>query len=145
MLIHGIPHGITLIALGILAVPSLLLSRRPDAKDMLDKITPYQGWIGVIFCVIGLLNLLSALFNLNILFYFPIYGLIYLADAVVMTLLGFILGYPLIQKYALSRNATASAKGVQVLQRIRPMQGKLGVLAIIVGIILIVLAISYRL
>lgn len=137
-------NGILLILLGILAVPSLLLSRRPDAKDLLDKITPYQGWIGVVFCIVGLLAVIRGLFNLNVLFYFPIYGLLFMAVAVVMTLLGFILGYSLIQKYALSKNATANEKGVQVLEKIRPMQGKLGILAIILGIVLIILSISYH-
>lgn len=35
--------GITLILLSILAVPSLLLSKRPDARELLEKIEPYQG------------------------------------------------------------------------------------------------------
>ncbi len=56
-MLNGFFSGLLLILLGILAVPSLLLSRKPEARELLDKITPYQGWIGVVFCIIGLLNL----------------------------------------------------------------------------------------
>ena len=35
-------NGISLIFLSLLAVPSLILKRRPDAKEVLDKIAPYQ-------------------------------------------------------------------------------------------------------
>ncbi|PSK94993.1 hypothetical protein [Taibaiella chishuiensis] len=143
-MLNGFFSGLLLILLGILAVPSLLLSRKPEARELLDKITPYQGWIGVVFCVIGLLNLVDGLFRLNILFYFPMYGLLFFAVALVMALLGFVLGYGLIQKYALSRNNAASEKGAALLARIRPMQGRLGILAIILGIVLIILAFSFR-
>lgn len=141
---NGFLSGLLLILLGILAVPSLLLSRKPEAKELLDKITPYQGWIGVAFCIIGLLNLIEGLFRLNILFYFPAYGLLFFAVALVMVLLGFVLGYGLIQKYALSRNEKASEKGSELLARIRPVQGRLGMLAIVLGIILIILAFSFH-
>jgi len=38
-------YGITLVLLSIIAVPSLILSKKPDAKELLKKIEPYQGWI----------------------------------------------------------------------------------------------------
>jgi hypothetical protein len=36
-------YGITLIVLSILAVPSLILSKKPEAKEYLDKFAPYHG------------------------------------------------------------------------------------------------------
>jgi len=47
--------------------------------------------------------------------------------------LGIILGYGLIQKYALSKNEQAAA-GEKVLAKLLPLQGILGIVAIVLGI-----------
>ncbi len=62
-------YGITLIILGILAAPSLLLSKKPNAKELLDKITPYQGWIGLGFCFWGLWGIIQALLNIDLTYF----------------------------------------------------------------------------
>ena len=33
---------------GILAASSLIIAKKPNAKELIDKLTPYQGWIGLI-------------------------------------------------------------------------------------------------
>lgn len=135
-------YGILLIGLGILAVPSLLLSRKPEAKELLDKITPYQGWIGMVFCVIGIIRILRCLFSLNLLDFFPVFWCLWLATGLVTAALGFLLGYGFIQQYVLSKNEKASEKGAQLLNRLRPQQGRLGIAAIIIGILYVVAAIT---
>lgn len=131
-------YGITLIILGLLAVPSLLLSKKPDAKELFDKIAPYQGWIGIVFAFWGIWGIISAILNLGLLGTIPIYWVTWLAVSVVEAALGFILGYGLIAKHALSKNAQAAAKGEELLARLTPLQGKLGIVAIILGIWMIV-------
>lgn len=127
-------YGITLILLGLLAVPSLLLSKKPDAQALLDKITPYQGWIGLVFAFWGVWGIISAILNLGWLTTFPIYWITFLLVSVVEAALGFILGYGLIVKYVLSKNETAAEKGAQLLAKLAPLQGKLGIAAIVLGI-----------
>ncbi len=39
--------GLITIAGGILAASALIIARKPNAKQLIDKLTPYQGWIGV--------------------------------------------------------------------------------------------------
>lgn len=131
-------YGITLIILGILAVPSLLLSKRPDAKDLLDKITPYQGWIGLIFCLWGVWGLIQAILNIGMLGSFPIWWITWVAGSAVQAILGFILGYGMINQLLLSKNDEAKEKGEQLLAKLQPMQGKLGLVAIAVGLWMIV-------
>lgn len=131
-------YGITLIILGLLAVPSLLLSKKPDAKELFDKIAPYQGWIGIVFAFWGIWGIISAILNLGLLGTFSVYWVTWLAVSVVEAALGFILGYGLIAKHALSKNAQAAAKGEELLARLTPLQGKLGIVAIILGIWMIV-------
>ena len=135
-------YGILLIGLGILAVPSLLLSQKPEAKELLDKITPYQGWIGMVFCVIGVIRILRCLFSLNLLDFFPVFWCLWLATGLITAALGFLLGYGFIQQYVLSKNEKASEKGMQLLNRLRPQQGRLGIAAIIIGILYVVAAIT---
>ena len=141
-------YGITLIVLSLIAVPSLILAKKPNAKELLDKIAPYQGWIGVVFCIWGLWGLISCILNLNLLGW-GMYGIIwwvtYFLYAVVETTLGFILGYPLIMKYVLGKNETAKEKGAQVLTKLVSLQGILGILGLAVGAWCIICAFIFSL
>lgn len=131
-------YGITLILLSILAVPSLILSRKPDAKELLAKIESYQGWIGIIVCFWGVWGLVQAILHLDWLTSAPIWWCTLLAGNVVQAGLGFLLGYPLLNKYLFSGNAGAQQKAERLRARIAPKQGKLGMLGIVVGVWVIV-------
>ncbi|MDO6491585.1 MULTISPECIES: hypothetical protein [unclassified Cellulophaga] len=126
--------GITLIILGILAAPSLLLSKKPNAQELLDKITPYQGWIGLVFCFWGVWGIISSILNLGWLTTYPIYWITWIAVSALLAALGFILGYGMINKLLLSKNEEAKAKGEALLAKLRPLQGKLGIAAIALGV-----------
>ncbi len=127
-------YGISLVLLSIIAVPSLILAKKPNAKELLAKIEPYQGWIGLIFCFWGIWGIISAILNLGWLASAPIWWITLLAGSVVEAGLGFMLGYGLISKLLLSKNADAQEKAEQIRAKIAPMQGKLGILGLIVGI-----------
>ncbi len=131
-----ISYGITLILLSVLAVPSLILSKKPDAQQYLDKLVPYQGWFGVVCCIWGVWGLISCLLSLDWLG-LGLGGIItwftWLLCAVVEATLGFILGYGLIAKYAF-KGEKAQAKGEQILMKLAPVSGKLGILGIIMGL-----------
>jgi len=139
-------YGIMLIILSLLAVPSLVLSKKPDAKDLLDKLVPFQGWAGIVFCIWGIWGIISSLLSISLLSA-GLWGIIYwvtlFAVSVVSAVLGFILGYSLIVKYALSKNETAREKGELVLAKLRPLQGKMGIAGIILGIWLIICSLIY--
>lgn len=134
-------EAILLIVTGILAAPSLLLAKKPDAKDLLDKITPYQGWIGVVFFIWGVWGIISQILNIGYLADFPIIWSLVTAVVVVEAVLGFILGFNLINTYVLSKNPTTEEKGQQLLAKLLPLQGKFGIAAIVLGLIVVVLLI----
>ncbi len=134
-------YGIALIILGILAVPSLLLSRKPEAKEYLDKITPYQGWIGLIFCFWGLWGIFRAVLSMGLLGKAPIIWITWVATSAVTAVLGFLLGYGMIQELLLSKNEEATKKGAELKAKLAPMQGKFGLAAIIIGVISILVRI----
>ncbi|WP_445722065.1 hypothetical protein [Flavobacterium sp.] len=137
-------YGITLIILGLLAAPSLLLSKKPDAKELLDKITPYQGWIGLLFCFWGVWGVIQAVLNIGILSTFPIWWVTWLASSATEAVLGFILGYGMINKVLLSKNEEAKAKGQQILAKLAPIQGKLGLAGIAIGIWVIIASLFFN-
>ena len=136
-------YGITLIILGLLAAPSLLLSKRPDAKELFDKVAPYQGWIGLVFAFWGLWGIISCILSLGLIGILPIYWLTWLLVSVVEAGLGFILGYGLINRYVLSKNEQAAEKGKQLLAKLIPLQGTLGIVAIALGLWQIVASILW--
>ena len=140
-------YGITLILLSILAVPSLILSKRPDAKEVLAKIAPYQGWIGLVFCFWGIWGIISCVLNMGWLSFpgmgIKIWWITWLAASAVEAILGFILGYGTIASLVFSKNEAAKQKGEQLLAKLAPIQGKLGVFGIIVGVWVIVANIMF--
>ncbi|GAA0871131.1 hypothetical protein GCM10009117_02760 [Gangjinia marincola] len=125
--------GISLIFLSVVAVPSLLLSRKPDAKELLAKVEPYQGWIGIVFFFWGTWGIISAVLNIDVLSIAPIWWATWVTSCVVMAALGFMLGYSLLNQWFLSNNATAKLKADQMRSAIAPKQGKLGIVGIILG------------
>jgi len=135
-------YGIALILLSLLAIPSLILSKRPDAKQVLDQIAPYQGWIGLVFCVWGLWVLFRAILALKLLAIAPFWWLSWVIGGLLQFLLGFLLGYPVINQFLLSKNADAKEKGEQLMAKIRPIQEKLGLAGIAFGIWMILISLT---
>ena len=130
--------GITLILLSIIAVPSLILSKKPNAAELLAKIEPYQGWIGLVFCFWGLWGVISAVLNIGWLADYPIWWITLLAGNLLQFALGFMLGFGMINKLVLSKNAAAQEKGEMLRQKLAPKLGKLGMFGTVVGVWMIV-------
>ncbi len=136
-------NGISLILLSIIAVPSLVLSRKPNAKELLEKIEPYQGWIGLVFCVMGVWGIITSILNLGWLTTAPIWWVTLAAGSLVQATLGFMLGSGLMNKLFMGKNPEAQAKAAELRSKIAPKQGKLGILGIIVGTWMIIASLMY--
>ena len=46
---------------GLIAASSFLITKKPDAKELFEKLAPYQGFVGVGMLVLGVLWLLQVL------------------------------------------------------------------------------------
>ncbi len=132
--------GLLLILLGALAVPGMIIAKRPDAKQVLDKITPYQGWIGVILGLYGLWSLIGW-FRAFTFFRFGLRGIILWIILTVfvftMIALGFMLGVGVIKTFV--KDEKARAKMDELLAKLAPKQGTLGLVAIVDGLIVFIL------
>ena len=121
---------LTLVVLGVLAASNIIISKRPDAKDVLDKLALHQGWIGVAGAVLGIIVVIKSLLNLEILQFVPLLWITSLACGLIMTLLGFLLGYSLISKYLLSRNEAAEDKAEEIRLKLAGKQSLFGLISL---------------
>ena len=94
--------GLITIAGGILAASALIIARKPNAKQLIDKITPYQGWIGIVMFFWGVWAVLDCVRFMSLLSVRPVFWVFWLASGVADLVVGFLLGFGLITKYALS-------------------------------------------
>jgi hypothetical protein len=128
----GIVNGLWLVVLGVLGAASLIIARRPDAKDAIAKLAPYQGWIGAVSALWGFWGIISMVLNIGWMTTFPIYWFTYLADSVLSACLGLLLGVGVLKTFI--KDATAQGKMDQTIAKLAPYQGTLGLAAIGVGV-----------
>lgn len=126
--------ALLLIVAGILAASALIIQKQPNAKDLIAKIVPFQGIIGIVLLIWALINLLRVLPYLGTLFSLvPLSTLLALVTLLVSIGLGFLLGYGLIAQYAL-KNTSAAGSGESALAKLTPIQIPLGILGIVLGL-----------
>jgi hypothetical protein len=72
----------------------------------------------------------------------PVWWVLYIVTAVTELGLGFLLGYGLISKYALSSSPEAAEKGRQLREKLAVYQGPLGVVAVCLAILFTILTVT---
>ncbi len=126
---------ILLFLCGALAAKDFVIAKKPNAKELIDKIGPYQEWIGVVTCVVGLWAVIRYLLWLRWgLDYWPLMWVTVIAGGILQVVLGFLLGYAPINKHLLSMNEKAAKKGQEYREKLVKIQVKLGVAAMIVAV-----------
>lgn len=130
--------GLITIAGGILAASALIIARKPNAKALIDKLTPYQGWIGVVMFFWGIWETLGVFRAMSLISVRPVLWILALAIAVADLVVGFLLGFGLITKWTLSSSPAALARGQQIRGKLAGYQGAFGILAIVTGALFIV-------
>jgi hypothetical protein len=128
--------GIWLALLGVLGAANLIIARKPDAAAAIAKIAPYQGWIGAISAIWGVWGIISAVLSLRLLGVAPIYWATSLAVGVVQFALGLLLGIGVIKTFV--KQPAAVQRMDQMVARMAPKQGVLGLVAIGLGVWMIV-------
>ena len=124
----------------ILAISALIVAKKPDAKELIDKLVPYQAIIGVALLAVGVLNLLRSLGAvLRLLRDAPVHGIVWLAVMVTSILLGFLFGMSQIAKW-LPGHAAAEQKGMELSNKLAPYQVIIG----LIGLGAVLLLLLYR-
>jgi len=125
--------GLITIIGGILAASGFIIKRSPNAQQLIDKLTPYQGWIGIVMFGWGVWETLHSVLGISLLGSHPLTWVFWLLSGVADLLVGFLLGFGLITHYALSKNPQAMARGSQIRAKLVGIQSPLGLLAIVMG------------
>lgn len=124
---------LVLLAGGLLGASNIVIRRRPDAKELIDKLLPYQGIIGIVMLLWGLHDVVYVFRLLGVLSSF--FWLVFLVATLTQLCLGFLLGYGLIIKYVVGNNPQAIEKTERVRVKLVTYQGPLGVTAIVLAAI----------
>lgn len=125
--------GLITICGGILAASALIIARKPSAKQLIEKLTPYQGWIGAVMFFWGIWETFGALRHVGYIAQAPLMWTFWAATGVADLVVGFLLAFGLITKYALDKNEVTKKRGEQIRLKLAPYQGLFGLLAVCMG------------
>jgi len=138
----GLISGVWLAVLGALGASNLIVARRPDAEEYLAKLAPYQGWIGAVSALWGVWGIIQSVLWLGLLAAAPIFWITFVASAALQFALGLLLGIGVLKSFI--KNEDAVARLDQLVAKLAPKQGVLGVIAIGVGVWMIVANFLFR-
>ena len=125
--------GLITIAGGILAASALIIARKPNAKQLIDKLTPYQAWIGLTMFGWGVWSVIKAVRWIAFIKIAPVLYTVFVICGVADLVVGFLLGFGLISKYTLKGSPAALARGQELRVKLAKYQGAFGLLAICTG------------
>jgi hypothetical protein len=125
--------GLITILGGILAASGFIIKRSPNAQQHIDKLTPYQGWIGMVMFGWGVWETLHSVLGVALLGSHPLQWVFWMLCGAADLLVGFLLGFGLITHYALGKNPVAMARGQQLRSKLVGIQAPLGLLAVVMG------------
>ncbi len=111
---------------GILAAASLIIKFKAESKDLIEKITPFQGIVGLVLLgwgVWGLIQLIRAMSHGVVL----VVPTIFVAAQLVV---GFLLSFGLLSQFLFSKSEAAKQKGENIRAKLAAYQGVLGLVLI---------------
>jgi hypothetical protein len=124
---------------GALAASNLIIARRPDAKQLLEKLAPYQGWIGLVLFATGAWWTVHLILNLGAFSVVPLRMAMFAAATLTSLAVGFLLGFGLLNQYLLGSNEQAKAKAAEMRETLVAFQGPLGLAAVAFGVLALVM------
>ena len=128
----GIVTFAALFVLGAVCAANLIIAKKPDAKELIAKVAPYQGWIGAISALWGAWWLINWVLNLKVMMTWPILGITWLADSLLLLSLGLLCGVGVLKTFV--KQPTAVEKLDLTVAKLAPFQGMLGLAGIAVAI-----------
>lgn len=128
----GIVTFAALLVLGVVSASNLIIARKPDAKELIAKFAPYQGWIGAISAVWGVWWLINWILHVGAMMTWPILGITWLANSLLLLGLGVLCGIGVLKMFV--KAPAATEKLDQTVARLAPYQGMLGLIGIGVAV-----------
>jgi len=130
-----------LMAAGVISIANLIVSKKPELKDKLDKLTEYSGYIGSVILLAGIWGLIDGLFISK--FYtvhaglflkaFPVMAIAIFLFPPVCIVLGALQGLPKIAEWT-GKDLT---KVEELTKKVAPFSVPFGIAGIGVGFLLL--------
>ncbi len=127
----GYLWSVILILGGILGCAGLIVAKKPDAKELIGKLQPFQAAIGVALLIFGVINLLNAIRLLSAVGQWPVLVITAFAAVVSAIVLGIMFGMPMVAKLS----ASGAAKGEELGKKLAPYQTLFGLVAMGSGLV----------
>lgn len=118
-----------MILAGIIAISGLILAKKPNAKELLDKIVPYQAFIGLGLLGLGIYNVISIGGIFDVMSVMPVTAIAALGLIFTAIVLGFMFAMPQIAKWMPGEGA-AEQKGMELAKKLAGFQVLLGVIGL---------------
>ena len=115
---------VALFVLGAVCASNLIIARKPQAKELLAKVAPYQGWIGALSAIWGGWWLIRWVMHIGAIKAAPILMITALADALLLLGLGVLCGIGIMKTFIKAQAATEKLD--QTVAKLAPFQGVLG-------------------
>ena len=126
-------YGLLAAAAGTLASSNVVIEKLPNAKQYLEKMVPYQAIIGVVAMVLSVMKLFDVFSNRYLIFT----NLIILTCVLSYAVVGFLLGYPMVQQFFANEGEKYKEKTEEFRKKLAPYQVIAGLIAIGTGAYLI--------
>ncbi|MBK8239422.1 MAG: hypothetical protein KBB21_13285 [Nannocystaceae bacterium] len=127
--------SVWLFLLGVLGASNLIIAKKPDAKELIAKLAPYQGWMGAGAALTGVYWLIMAVLNMGLLGS-GVAGIIgwvtWVAVSLILVSLGLLLGVGVLKTFI--KQPQAVAKMDLMITKLAPKQGVLGLIAMGLGV-----------
>lgn len=135
MNVLGLAISVITILAGALGAAGFILGKRPDAKPMFEKLAPFQGGIGIVGVVFALIGLLQILTNIGTLLKAALVGtVIALAGDAALLGTGFLLGFSLIAN-GMAKKPEAAQKAEELRAKLLKFQIPMGFVCIVLGVL----------
>ena len=129
--------------LSVLAVPNLFASKKEELTVFFKKLLLYQGWIGLVACILGAIGFVQCVLKIAVEGK-PILWLTELLCTAALAVIGFLLSYNVIYTFFLSKSKKSEENLNKMLTKIMPLQGKIAIFGIIIGIWSIMAAVMFQ-
>lgn len=128
-------HIILMLAGGILGISGLIVAKKPDAKAMIEKLVPFQAFIGVGLLVMGIWSMLQIgpITMFRLISIVPLPALVIICGSYGSILLGFLFGMPQIAKW-IPGESNAETKAMELSKKLAPFQLILGAVVLFAGV-----------
>ncbi|MGE0397811.1 MAG: hypothetical protein AB7T06_13905 [Kofleriaceae bacterium] len=111
------------------------MAKKPDAKAMIEKLVPFQAFIGVGLLVMGIWSMLQIgpITMFRLISIVPLPALVIICGSYGSILLGFLFGMPQIAKW-IPGESNAETKAMELSKKLAPFQLILGAVVLFAGV-----------